>query len=263
MKKLYATIALFFMAFSFVACGGNNTFIETTTKTTAETTLTTEEVTTTQDTTVTITTTEDTVTTVDTLTTVDTSNTDTGSTTTVPLKETYVFEAEYTYLDELIGATFSGSTFGTALIVDDMKNGGASNGYYVSYLYTYGITLTFNFNSDRAATNASLYMRLSAEYMDFTLTSSMFAVVVNNTQIAYNDISFINVPGVNSETIYPFTDFYVGKVSLLEGANVVKLIVTNNTAMVGTMYSTAPMVDCIKIETEAVLTWTPLTDNIQ
>ncbi len=262
----------------------DDTFIETTESTTAEVTeATTQAPTTTGETTTittagtVVTTTEDTVvtttetvtTSVSTITTTQGTNTGTTTTTesttaatTVPAAETYIFEAEYTYLDELIGYGFSGSVFGAEMVDEDVKGGGASNDYYVTYLYGVNITLTFEITSDRAVSNAVLYMRLSAEVMDITISPSNYTVLVNGAAMQYNSIVFTDVPGVAEPTMYPFEDYLVGTISLVEGVNTIQLITTNTDAMAGTMYATAPIVDCIKIETTAVLTWVPLTDNI-
>jgi hypothetical protein len=190
-----------------------------------------------------------------------TTNTDTGTTTEVThVYNTYVFEAEYTYLDELIGYGYSGGTIGTGLIVTDTVSAGASNGYYVSYLYGYGLALTFEIESDRAVDDAVLTLRLSAEVMDIILTSDTYDVVINDIAIGYDDIEFNNVPLMPE--ILPFQDFVIANISLVAGTNIIELITSNTDAMQGTMYATAPIVDCIKIYTYAALTWDPYTGNI-
>lgn len=232
--------------------------------TTTDTSMTTVSTSTDTNTTTTTTTSTDTNTTTTTTSgTGETTTTTTGTSTTTeePLVyNTYVFEAEYTYLDELIGYGYSGGTIGTGLIVLDTVSAGASNGYYVSYLYGYGLTLTFEIESDRAVDNAVLTLRLSAEVMDILLTAETYEVVVNDLGIWYEDIEFNNVPTMPE--ILPFQDFVIGNISLVEGTNIIELITSNTDAMQGTMYATAPIVDCIKIYTYAELTWDPYTDNI-
>jgi len=49
--------------------------------------------------------------------------------------------------------------------------------------------------------------------------------------------------------------------SRLEGQNVITLITDNALSMGGTMGATAPMVDCIKLTTYAILTWDPVLGN--
>jgi hypothetical protein len=148
------------------------------------------------------------------------------------------------------------------MIDEDSKSGGASNGHYVTYLYADGLQLTFEITSYRAVNNATLILRLSAEAIDITITDSTYVVEVNGVQVSYDNISFVNVPSIAAPNMYPFTDYNLGNISLVEGVNTICLLTNNSDPMVGTMYATAPMVDCIKITTTAVLTWDPLLDNI-
>lgn len=178
----------------------------------------------------------------------------------------YVFEAEYTNLEDLVGNGFSGTATGTNMILhDNSGNAKASNGYYVSYLYVDGISLEFDLVSDAAVSDAKIILRLSAEVKDITITSATYQIQVNNDILGYNDIAFTNVPtGGFSSDIKPFADYTIATdVSLAKGTNKVLLTTTNNVAMAGTMSATAPMVDCLKIQTQANLSWTPLTDNIR
>jgi len=279
--KRVVRFSVLFLVLFIAACNGVTT-TNSTTNTTASTTQSSSNGTTTTETT-SITTTNTTSSGILTTTTTSTGETTTTSsgettttagtgettttssgettTTTVPLEyNTYVFEAEYTYLDELIGYGYSGGTIGTGLIVIDTVSAGASNGYYVSYLYGYGLTLTFEIYSDRAVSDAVLTLRLSAEVMDILITAETYEVVVNDVGIWYQDIGFNNVPTMPE--ILPFNDFIIGNITLVEGLNVIELITSNTDAMQGTMYATAPIVDCIKIYTYAELTWNPYTDNI-
>lgn len=273
MERFFRGTVTFFVLFMFVflaACGTTTTSSTTNTTTASPTTLaptTTEEPTTLAPTTLAPTTSITTTSGVDTqiTTTTDnggtsttTSNTNTSTTETVAA--TYVFEAEYTYLDELFGAGYSGTQFGTGMIVEDSLDAGASNGHYVSYLYVSDIALVFEIESDRAVNNAQLVLRLSAEVMDITLTSETYSIIVNNTAIAYDDIEFIDVPIMPE--ILPFRDIVIGNISLIQGTNIIELVTSNSDGMQGTMYATAPIVDCIKITTDAILTWDELTENI-
>ncbi len=60
-----------------------------------------------------------------------------------------------------------------------------------------------------------------------------------------------------NEAKNPFETFVIMQnAHLLEGENTLVLRVNNNTSIQGTTYqAVGPMVDCVKIETEAVLTW--------
>jgi uncharacterized repeat protein (TIGR02543 family) len=175
----------------------------------------------------------------------------------------YVFEAEYcSCIEDMSGYGYSGTATGTNMILKDKEGTGlVSNSYYVTYLYGYGIDLQFEINSDTAVTDAKVVLRLSAESHDITITQSKYLVKVNSDILSYSDISFTDVPPMGS--LKPFADYVIStNVSLAKGKNTVDLITNNSDSMGGTMNATAPMVDCLKIQTKAVLTWTPDTANI-
>jgi hypothetical protein len=176
----------------------------------------------------------------------------------------YIFEAEYCPgIEDLEGKGYSGTATGTSMILQD-SNGtlGASNGYYVSFLYVPGISLDFTINSSTAVNDATFTFRITAEFMDITVSPSNYTVSVNGVSLNYDDIA-IDTGTLSADTV-PFEDHILTtELSLKEGANTVKLLTSNDTPMVGTMSATAPMVDCFKITTTATLTWDPMTSNIE
>lgn len=189
------------------------------------------------------------------------------------------FEAEYVDVSQITGYGYSGSLTGTRIINRDQNaKANASNGWYVSYLYYNGITLTFNIHADQAVDNALLYLRLSAEYYDLSITDEQFLVMVNGQQVKYGSISIpINNAGssggVTSSSIeVPFQDFLVSTtLHLNEGDNTISLVVNNfkpENERTGTMYSYAPVVDAIKICSTgdvSAITWAegfPLVTNL-
>lgn len=185
----------------------------------------------------------------------------------------YVFEAEHLDFNDFFGWGFSGNATGTDAIVYDATGvSESSNQRFVSYLYGKGITLAYEIYSDRAVDNVKLTLRLSGELKDFYIQSMktplsieeepVYTVRFNGDVVDYGEIFFGNVPSQSSNTIKPFEDFVVSvNLSLKEGKNEILLITDNELGMGGTMTATAPMVDCIKIETYAVLTWQPKLDN--
>ena len=73
-------------------------------------------------------------------------------------------------------------------------------------------------------------------------------VIVNGTALSFAQVSLPN----NST----FTGaIEISGVTLEQGANSIVLKTNNNTSLGGTYAGIAPMVDCIKIETSAVLIW--------
>ena len=152
----------------------------------------------------------------------------------------YTLEAEYVDLSAFHGQGFSGGCDGAQAISQDKANLGASNGVYLTYMYNQGLSITFEFTSDAAVSDATVILRLSAEIMDIQFSSSDFTVALNGKALSYSDISLKD--GQN------FEDFEVGtNCKLNEGTNTITLTTTNNKAMAGTMYATAPIIDCVKI----------------
>lgn len=174
-------------------------------------------------------------------------------------KQQFILEAEYVDFTGKKGSGYSGTASSTDMIGWDRDGSlGASNGYYVSYLYDPRQTLTFNFTSDSAVTDADITIRISAEFYDQTFSSANYSVVLNGSALPWEAVT---VKGTQNPA---FIDVVIGKqLALKEGANSIELVTNNNTAIGGTMKASAPLVDCVKIATSATLTWTPLTSNIE
>ena len=180
----------------------------------------------------------------------------------------FVMEAEYTDLTGKIGAGYSGSALGLDMIQAD-QNGAAqaSNGYWVGYLYVNNLSLEFNFTSDKAIENVDLTLRLSCEIKDITLTSDNYKIFVNDEELV--DYGTITLAGAsNSDSsgyVRPFTDYKCRKkINVKQGENSIVLKTSNSEGMGGTMYATAPMVDCIKLGTldGAILDYGALESNL-
>lgn len=158
--------------------------------------------------------------------------------------QAYVLEAEYVDLSGFHGQGFSGGCDGAQAIAQDKSDLGASNGVFLTYMYNQGLSITFTFTSDAAVSDATVILRLSAEIMDISFTSSDFTVALNGTALGYSTISLTENQ--------PFADYVVGTdCTLNAGTNTITLTTTNSTAMAGTMYATAPIIDCVKLVTSA------------
>lgn len=175
----------------------------------------------------------------------------------------YIFEAEHTDLKGVQGAGYSGGSEGVGLIGKDYFGiSQVSGDCYIAGLNLNGTGLTFKINSDRAVKDAELVIRLSAEFMDITFTDDEWLVQVNGKKVSYGSVSIYDViTDVSSEYKRPFEDLIKVKIDLKEGENIITLTTNNSKAMVGTMYATAPMVDCIKITTTAKLTMTKYNED--
>ena len=189
------------------------------------------------------------------------------------LTDEYVIEAEYIDLTGIKGVGYSNQTQGTGLIQKDedatssdgsitQQKAGASNGYYLGYLYKRGITLTFKINSAEATENATVRLSLGAEYWDtITLSCDDFVVKVNDEQMTFDTMTIKGNKGAG----YPseFNDFTVGVgVNLKKGENIITLRVNNTRPMEAAMQATAPLVDCMKIYSDTAISYTPKTSNL-
>ena len=193
------------------------------------------------------------------------------------------FEAEYcpdimgedgTGMD---GATYSGGAKGKQLVGTDPNyeisashKVGAKNakgkflpGGYVHFMYAKGDTLTWKLNSDKAASNVTLFMRLSAEYAKpdpetgekkYSIDSTIFPIKVNGQSLDYGTITFRNVPDVGG--FLTFQDFFVSAtISLNAGENTIQMLVDNDINLFSTIAATAPCVDAIRVYSSSTLTW--------
>ena len=166
--------------------------------------------------------------------------------------ETYTFEAEQTSLLGKEGPGMSGSASGASMIVNDATNLDASNGKYVSYLYKKGLSLDFYLASSEAVSDAVLTLRVAAEMDNISLSPDNYRIEVNGQPVMFDAIAL--------EKGAKFADcIVIQNVALQVGANTIRLV-TNNSVNpmgegMGTYQGTAPMVDCIKLTTAAVVTW--------
>lgn len=173
-------------------------------------------------------------------------------------ESTYTFEAELTDLTGKSGPGFSGTSAETNMIVfqEGME---ASGDRYISYLYQMGNSVEFYIASDADVSNVTLVARLSAEMADFTISPENYTISVNDTPLSYSAISFTGVPtSTNDGKCLPFADYTLSAdVTLKKGVNVIKFVTSNSDNYVGsgTISGTAPLIDCIKLTTDAVLTW--------
>ena len=169
----------------------------------------------------------------------------------------HTFEAEYVDLTGMVGVGWSSSVEGIGLIDVDNMNGGASNGFYVGYMYVKGNTLTFNITSDEDVDGCVLALRLTGEGSNFTLSDTEMPVKVNGEAIEYETLEFEGVTDPTEGTRRPFSDFILNEdVSRREGNNVITIEIDNEKSLGGTMNATAPMFDCMYIYTNADIDWT-------
>lgn len=175
--------------------------------------------------------------------------------------KTYTFEAENTDLTGKVGPGFSGESLGADMIVTEVGGDsdlGASGGRYVSSLYKKGLGLEFYIASSEAVTDAEISVSVAYDNAlekpgSLTFNCDEYQVLVNGKPMQFDD--FTVVKGEK------FSDKIVIKgVSLDEGYNFIQLLTNNDrhpwgNPGEGTYQGSAPVVDCIKITTTAVLMW--------
>ena len=186
----------------------------------------------------------------------------------------YTFEAEYTDLDGKLAQGSSDNGSGPEVIIqsplDVVGNGtemGMSNGYYVGKLYYNGAFLKFEINASAADDDATLILRLTPDLYDMFFTPDDYKVIVNNVEIDYGEL---NLDGAYKEgdkdpvtgedrnadmNKRPFENYEIGNITLKEGKNTIELRTTNSRDHGGTFNAETPLVDCIYIASDSVLTW--------
>lgn len=170
----------------------------------------------------------------------------------------YIFEGEDIDFTGKKSNGYSGTAEGKAMIVIDSTTT-ASNGRYIGWTYRENLTLEFYFASDVAADDATIVARLSAEFANMVLTPNMFRIELNDVPLDYGTIAIFDVPSGGSRP-RDFQDFTLkANAPIKEGANKIVFTVANNVNWIGpgegTIGGTAPLIDCVKITTEAVLYW--------
>lgn len=166
----------------------------------------------------------------------------------------YVFEAENLDLKGKSGLGYSGAAQNSEMVMYS-ANVGASNDYFVGYTYSKGLSLEFRIASDRAVDDAVIVARLSGEMASLSLTPDMFTIELNGEAIDYGRI---DISGVPNSGIRNFDDYQLCvNAHLNEGENTITFIVNNDVNWIGggTVGATAPLFDCVKVTTEAVLCW--------
>lgn len=167
---------------------------------------------------------------------------------------TYKFEAENVDMTGQEGPGLSGSASGSAMIVKP-KNEGVSD-KVISYLYKNGLHVDFCLASSEDAVS-TLKVYVASEF-DFNLNSGMYKIkLINSANEEGAELDYAAVQMVKDGPVVCIT---ISGVQLKEGANVISLVTANSSNPTGvegsgTYQGTAPMIDCIEIETSAVVTW--------
>lgn len=164
----------------------------------------------------------------------------------------YVIEAESTDMLEVAGAGISNNNSGSAMIVGGGSMGevaGASNGAFVGNTHNSNTEITFAFKADKAG-SATVVLMLGSELGDIEIANEDVSVLVNGTEVYHNMWS---VEGSENENP-TFARCVLGSINLVEGDNTIVLKVNENELKSGS--TGGPNIDCIKITTSSVITFT-------
>lgn len=188
-----------------------------------------------------------------------------------------VFEAEGTDLSGLSGHGYSNEAKECGMIMgsntkaireNDKVLKSISNGYFVGYFNSADTTLTFDFESDVAASGVTMKLRLGSEYGTLKLDPSVMTIKVNGEALDYEQISVTGqkVDNQNPQIVYatPFKDYEISTAfDLKAGDNTIEItILENELGIPGTnVASVGPGVDCIKIKSDSKLTWESLWES--
>lgn len=200
------------------------------------------------------------------------------------------------------GMGSSDSFTGLMLVFEDNGTAEASNGYWISGLYYNGAFVEFLIQSEKEVHDAFLETRFSCEwasiyiapettnfpneeqnYYGFEIATFKANVdeqgnpikdvvgyveydETTKTTVDYQPIALEGAIHF-TESMYdkrPFeTIMLTDKFVLYEGLNVVRMTVRNSVAPYdGTMAAHAPMIDCMSIYTDSLLSWSPHEENV-
>jgi len=165
----------------------------------------------------------------------------------------WIFEAEDTDLTGKIGPSFSGSAQEESMIIFNDAIG-ASGNRLVGYLYANGCSLEFHLASDSDVTDATVAVRIAGEYTTMSYDGNDFQVLVNGMAKPYNKVT---IEIAKQDDVAACEDrIVISGVALQKGENLIQLKTNNKNAVAGTTFqANAPMVDCVKVTTSAVVTW--------
>lgn len=167
---------------------------------------------------------------------------------------TYVFETEYTYMEDVVGGGISGAAAGLNMIAE---NADASNGFYVGSTHSTKCVLTYQIQSD-ADTTATLRLVLANELSAMKLNPEDLIITVNGEPFAYDEFE---LPAEVKAVGKTFTQFKLGDIDLVAGDNTITFQIGPNEYCNGG--AGGPLFDCIKLTSTANLTMTEYPENIE
>lgn len=167
---------------------------------------------------------------------------------------TYLFEAEYTYMEDVVGGGISGAAAGLNMIIE---NADASNGFFVGSTHSTNTIITYVFTSDADAP-ATLRVLLGNELSTMQINPENLIITVNGEVFEYEGFE---LPAEVKTVGKTFTQYNLGEIALVSGENTITFQIGPNEYNSGT--SGGPLFDAIKLTTTAELTMTEYPENIE
>ncbi len=175
------------------------------------------------------------------------------------LEDAFVMEAEYVDFFGLSGPGMSSSATELEMIMTDLTGAwNASAEHYVGYTHAPDITFTYEFVSDKETT-AILALRLASDQGDIPdYGNQALGITINGEDFPFE--ATFTLSGKE------FQDFIISEeFPIQEGDNVLELTVLESDvfqASFGSFVTFGPLFDCVKIKSDAELSWEPLEDNV-
>lgn len=167
---------------------------------------------------------------------------------------TYLFETEYTFMEDVIGGGISGAAAGLNMI---MENAEASNGFYVGSTHSLKCVITYIITAE-TDTAATLRLILSNELNIMKLNPENLIISVNGEPFQYEEFE---LPAEVKTIGKTFTQFRLGDVQLVEGENIITFQIGPNEYCNGG--PGGPLFDAIKLSAPVLLTMTEYPENIE
>lgn len=174
-------------------------------------------------------------------------------------EDAFVMESEYVDFFGISGPGMSSSATETEMILSDTTGAlEASEGHYVGYTHAPDITFTYEFTSDKETTG-TLILRLASDQGDIeNYGNQALGITINGEDFPFDQT--FTLSGKKFED-YVISDEF----PIQEGDNTLELTVRQSDvfqASFGSFVTFGPLYDCVKIASDAELSWEPIKENV-
>lgn len=167
---------------------------------------------------------------------------------------TYLFETEYTYMEDVVGGGISGAAAGLNMIIE---NADASNTFFVGSTHSPKCVITYAIQASEDTT-ATLRVILGNEISAMKLNPQNLIISVNGVPFEYAEFE---LPAEVKSVGRTFSQFKLGDINLVAGENTITFQIGENEYCNGA--TGGPLFDAIKLTSTAELTMTEYPENIE